>query len=459
MFQSVAKTRAAWFPDSRAAVLIAGLWVLWIGLAASLVVGSVGSSFDPVLAIAVVTAAVVSERFSVPLTQRLELTALTQIVLVLIMANQVWTAIMVAIAAEVSAAIGLENWRERLLIWIPARPSEAAIGIWVFALTLSHVPNRQLAITVAAVAMIGINMLTIASVFAMRDKPARQPLVDGLRAELAALLALPLVWGAVRLYEQFGVTAVVAALGPVILLQYLYRLFQERAQAIDAVNESSLSFAIGLVRALDAADPSTAGHSAQVAVYARDVAREMGHDEEYASAMQLAALLHDIGKVGVQTQILRKEDKLDEEEWNEVKLHPATGESIVRELPSFDRIGTVIRHHHERPDGSGYPDSLSAGEIPLGSLIIGVVDAYSAMVQNRFYSAGRAPQQAIAELEKNAGQQFDAGVVGAFVHILAREGEPYQRGETDEFRMDVQRAQVLEQLGRIDRLHRAICRL
>ena len=274
MFQSVAKTRAAWFPDSRAAVLIAGLWVLWIGLAASLVVGSVGSSFDPVLAIAVVTAAVVSERFSVPLTQRLELTALTQIVLVLIMANQVWTAIMVAIAAEVSAAIGLENWRERLLIWIPARPSEAAIGIWVFALTLSHVPNRQLAITVAAVAMIGINMLTIASVFAMRDKPARQPLVDGLRAELAALLALPLVWGAVRLYEQFGVTAVVAALGPVILLQYLYRLFQERAQAIDAVNESSLSFAIGLVRALDAADPSTAGHSAQVAVYARDVARD-----------------------------------------------------------------------------------------------------------------------------------------------------------------------------------------
>ena len=242
-------------------------------------------------------------------------------------------------------------------------------------------------------------------------------------------------------------------------VHYLYRLFQERAQAIDAVNESSLSFAIGLVRALDAADPSTAGHSAQVAVYARDVAREMGHDEEYASAMQLAALLHDIGKVGVQTQILRKEDKLDEEEWNEVKLHPATGESIVRELPSFDRIGTVIRHHHERPDGSGYPDSLIAGEIPLGSLIIGVVDAYSAMVQNRFYSAGRAPNEAISELEKNAGNQFDAGVVGAFVQILAREGEPYQLGATDEFKMDVQRAQVLGQLGRIDRLHRAICRL
>ena len=459
MFQSVAKTRAAWFPDSRAAVLIAGLWVLWIALAASLFFGSLDASFDPLLAIAVVTAAVVSERFSVPLTKRLELTALTQIVLVLIMANQIWTAIVVAIAAETSAAVGLENWRERLLIWIPARPSEAAVGIWAFSITLASVSNRQFAIAVAAIAMIGFNMLTIASVFAMRDKPARQPLVDCLRAELAALLALPLVWGAVRLYERFGVTAVVAVVGPVILLQYLYRLFQERAQAIDAVNEASLSFAIGLVRALDAADPSTAGHSAQVAVYARDVAREMGHDEEYASAMQLAALLHDIGKVGIQTQILRKEAKLNDEEWNEVKLHPVTGEGIVRELPSFDRIGTVIRHHHERPDGSGYPDSLSAGEIPLGSLIIGVVDAYSAMVQNRFYSAGRAPNEAISELDKNAGSQFDAGVVGAFVQILAREGEPYQLGATDEFKMDVQRAQVLGQLGRIDRLHRAICRL
>ena len=459
MSHSAAKTRARFVDDARGALLLAGTWSLWVIALSSLVLSSAGTAFSPTLVGVVLVGALVSDRFSVGLSQPTELSAFSQLILVLLMVEQAWGAVLVAIAVEASAAMGRSDWRQRVMVWLPARATEAILGFWVYSTMTQATESRELAITIASIAMISFNVLTLSCVFARRRLPILQPVLGASRAEFATLLAVPLVWGVVRAYERFGVPAVVAGVAPVLLLQYLYRLFQERAQAIDAVNESSLSFAIGLVRALDAADPSTAGHSAQVAVYARDVAREMGHDEEYASAMQLAALLHDIGKVGVQTQILRKEDKLDEEEWNEVKLHPATGESIVRELPSFDRIGTVIRHHHERPDGSGYPDSLSAGEIPLGSLIIGVVDAYSAMVQNRFYSAGRAPQQAISELEKNAGRQFDAGVVGAFVQILAREGEPYQLGATDEFKMDVQRAQVLGQLGRIDRLHRAICRL
>ena len=459
MSHSAAKTRAPLVRDVRGALLVVWLWILWIGAFISVVLEPSDTRFNAAVVGVVVVGAVVSDRFSVGLSQPTEMTAFSQLVLMLVMIDQVWGAVLVAVAVEASAAMGRVDWRQQLMTWLPGRATEVILGFWVFSAMRQLTGSRDVAISVAAVAMIGFNMATLSSVFMHRRLPVVQPILQACRAEFATLLALPLVWGVVRAYERFGVAAIVAAVGPVLLLQYLYRLYQERAQAIDAVNESSLSFAIGLVRALDAADPSTAGHSAQVAVYARDVAREMGHDEEYASAIQLAALLHDIGKVGIQTQILRKEDKLDDEEWNEVKLHPVTGEGIVRELPSFDRIGTVIRHHHERPDGSGYPDNLSAGEIPLGSLIIGVVDAYSAMVQNRFYSAGRAPQQAIAELEKNAGRQFDEGVVGAFTQILAREGEDYQRGATDEFKMDVQRAQVLGQLGRIDRLHRAICRL
>ena len=452
MSQSIAKRRLHAPSD---AFLIAFMWAsAGVGVLLSLSRPYPPTSFELVGVVTV--AAVLSERFSVPLSGSIELSMMSPLILVVAASGQFWAGVCIAVGAESAAALGAA--RSRPWVWVPERIVEVVVTL----AAVTYLRDRGLsdleALALGAVALMATNFAMSIVVLIARRKPLGF-VWPAVRADLPAMLLVPIVWGVSRAYNDYGIAALVVVFAPMLLVQYGHRLYSERASAIDAVNESSLSFAIGLVRALDAADPSTAGHSAQVAVYARDVAREMGHDEEYASAIQLAALLHDIGKVGIQTQILRKEAKLDDEEWNEVKLHPVTGEGIVRELPSFDRIGTVIRHHHERPDGSGYPDSLIAGEIPLGSLIIGVVDAYSAMVQNRFYSAGRAPNEAISELEKNAGNQFDAGVVGAFVQILAREGEPYQLGATDEFKMDVQRAQVLGQLGRIDRLHRAICRL
>ena len=455
MSQSIAKSRFHAPTDGLLVGVIAFMWIgAALGVALSLSRPYAATSFAliPVVTIA----AVLSERFAVPLSGALELSIMGPLILVAAASGQFWAGVCIAVGAECAAAVGAERWRP--WVWVPERVIEVVVTIACVGYLQDRGVGDLEALALGAAAMMATNVAMLVIVLVGRRKSLLS-VWPAVRADLPVLLLVPIVWGVSRAYVDYGITALVVVFAPMLLLQYGHRLYSERAKAIDAVNESSLSFAIGLVRALDAADPSTAGHSAQVAVYARDVAREMGHDEEYASAIQLAALLHDIGKVGIQTQILRKEAKLNDEEWNEVKLHPVTGEGIVRELPSFDRIGTVIRHHHERPDGSGYPDSLSAGEIPLGSLIIGVVDAYSAMVQNRFYSAGRAPNEAISELEKNAGNQFDAGVVGAFVQILAREGEPYQLGATDEFKMDVQRAQVLGQLGRIDRLHRAICRL
>ena len=120
---------------------------------------------------------------------------------------------------------------------------------------------------------------------------------------------------------------------PSLLAQYVVWLFVQRDRAFETLSKANLGFAIGLIRALEAADAYTAGHSAAVAVYARDVARELGYSESDAAIIQLAALLHDVGKIGVPTEVLRKPSRLDEDEWRLIQQHPITGERIVGEIP------------------------------------------------------------------------------------------------------------------------------
>ena len=134
--------------------------------------------------------------------------------------------------------------------------------------------------------------------------------------------------------------------------------------------------------------------------------------------MQLAALLHDVGKIGVPGEILRKPSKLNDEEWSEIRRHPAIGQQITGEVPAFRWIAEAIRHHHERPDGRGYPDGLAAEEIPRAALIIGAADAYSAMTSPRAYRDAITPADATVELRRCAGAQFDPDVVSAFLRVL-----------------------------------------
>ena len=211
-----------------------------------------------------------------------------------------------------------------------------------------------------------------------------------LRDSLAAcylpfVFYLPIVWATAVAYRSAGIAALVMVLGPTLLAQYIFHLYQQRGQAYDDLTEASLSFAIGMIRALDASDSYTAGHSASVGVYARDLALELGYPASAASVVQLAALLHDVGKIGVPGEILRKPSKLNDEEWSEIRRHPAIGQQITGEVPAFRWIAEAIRHHHERPDGRGYPDGLAAEEIPRAALIIGAADAYSAMTSPRAY--------------------------------------------------------------------------
>ncbi|MBM3249693.1 MAG: HD domain-containing protein [Candidatus Omnitrophica bacterium] len=177
-----------------------------------------------------------------------------------------------------------------------------------------------------------------------------------------------------------------------------------------------------LIRGIEAKDRYTRGHSERVAEYAAKIAAGLGFPEEKIELLREAASLHDIGKLGVKEDILNKKDKLNEEEWDIIRRHPAVGEDILKPVMSDKEMLTVIREHHEHCDGSGYPDRLSADKITLFAKIVAVADAYDAMTSSRAYRPALSREKAIEELRKGAGTQFDEKIVDVFIGILAQEG-------------------------------------
>lgn len=216
-------------------------------------------------------------------------------------------------------------------------------------------------------------------------------------------------------------------LGPMLaagvtLQVYLPRILrgQEQRRVLAAVSV--------LATAVDAKDPYTAGHSAEVAELSRRVARILNIDEPHVHTIYLTGLLHDVGKMVVPAEILLKPGKLTDEEWEVMRSHVDAGARIVESIGGLAEVAPIVAASHERLDGKGYPLGLKGDEIPLGSRINLVVDAYNALTTNRPYRAGRPSKQAVQELEANEGTQFDPRVVAALRVAL---GHRRLVGETD----------------------------
>lgn len=178
-----------------------------------------------------------------------------------------------------------------------------------------------------------------------------------------------------------------------------------------------------LVRILEARDHYTRGHSEKVAEYAEKIVSKIGFDREKAELIREAAVLHDIGKLGVEEKILNKKEKLTEAEWEAVKQHPIVGGEILKPVLVDGEMLAIIRGHHERYDGKGYPDEISGENIHLFAQILAVTDAYDAMTSSRAYRPALSKEEAIAELKKNSGSQFNADIVKVFLQVLAEEKE------------------------------------
>ena len=175
---------------------------------------------------------------------------------------------------------------------------------------------------------------------------------------------------------------------------------------------------IALATAIEAKDPYTEGHVERVASYALILGKEARLAPWELQALRKAAILHDVGKIGVDESILLKPGSLTEEEFNQLKTHSVIGERICRPLGQNRLILEVIRHHHERYDGKGYPDGLAGEDIPIAARIMAVVDAYDALTSDRPYRARRSQEQAVEILKQEAGKQFDPKIATAFISLL-----------------------------------------
>ena len=190
-------------------------------------------------------------------------------------------------------------------------------------------------------------------------------------------------------------------------------------QARQEMNDQMLqSYFATLAAALDARDPYTAGHSQRVAVYSVQIGQLVGLPALDLDLLNKAALLHDIGKIGVRDSILLKESKLSEEEFAFIKLHPVLGEMILKQVEPAEAMAPLlpgVRSHHERYDGRGYPDGLAGDEIPLFGRIIAVADAFDAMTYDRPYRRGMSVERALAILDEGKGTQWDPLFAEVFI--------------------------------------------
>ncbi len=214
----------------------------------------------------------------------------------------------------------------------------------------------------------------------------------------------------------------------------LARTFNEASQKLDqydadnrklllAVERGYLEVLRALVNAIEAKDPYTAGHSQRTAEFAVAIGTRLKLSADELKEIEVGGLLHDIGKIGIAENILRKPAQLDDAEMRIMRGHPAIGDGIVADIEMLRRIRSMVRNHHERYDGSGYPDGLKGDEIPLGARIIAVADTYDAITSDRCYQPGRPPLESVPILRRLAGVQLDAACVDALMHALVELGQ------------------------------------
>lgn len=259
---------------------------------------------------------------------------------------------------------------------------------------------------------------------------------------LSVALYSPIVAFLAYAYRDISAWTLPLFLVPALAAQRLFAMYQDQrelAEDLATVNRrlenANLSFATALVATLDARDRYTAGHSAAVAIYARDIAARMGASDEEQRIIHLAGLVHDVGKVGLPAGLLEKPGALSLEERRQMEKHSEIGERILRNVDDYAEIAAIVRHHHERVDGNGYPDRLEAEDIPLLARIIAVADAYNAMTSDRPYRDAMPSRVARLRLAQAVESQFDTAVVAAFEAILTAATEGYRMATDPEFQL------------------------
>lgn len=352
-------------------------------------------------------------------------------------------------AMAVSVASMLGEPTAPLTRWVVYASSRsltgAAAGLIAVGLSGESLASILGATAAAAICMQALDLVFAAVVYTLRGHGS--PIAVLREMGPLSLSALPVYVPGVALlalgYQAVSPWVLPLFLAPALAAQRSFVLYQaERTLASDLaevnkhLERANLSFATALVATLDARDRYTAGHSAAVAIYARDIAERMDLSPETVRLVHVCGLVHDIGKIGLPPGLLEKPGALTLEERRHMEEHSVIGERILAKVDDYAEIARIVRHHHERVDGQGYPDGLFGDEIPLLSRIIAVADAYNAMTSDRPYRDAMPSQVARMRLAQAVESQFDTTVVAAFEAILAGAKEEYRAGQRFDFKLD-----------------------
>jgi putative nucleotidyltransferase with HDIG domain len=282
----------------------------------------------------------------------------------------------------------------------------------------------------------------------------QRPLSTYWKAELApfarsvaVLTGLGLMTAA--LYAEAGLVAIVLLFVPLFASQYMFKLLANEKEHVarqkelsDQYLEMNIGLAAAMVVLLDSKDEYTAQHSAAVAMYCRDLAVALDLPEEESEALHLAGLLHDLGKVGTPDAVLGKETALNEDDWGYIRQHPGKGAEVLSHLAAYQDVADIVQYHHERLDGSGYPDGVTGERIPELSKILAIADSYHAMTSDRPYKAARSSFDALKELRKCAGVTLDGRYIEVFATMLRDKSLAYREGTSTDFMGEYERGRI-----------------
>lgn len=228
---------------------------------------------------------------------------------------------------------------------------------------------------------------------------------------LSMLLTLPISIIAVIMFEKYSYLGIVLVVFFLSLLRYTLILYSNS-------KEQFAETVTALMNAVEARDQYTNGHSKRVAAISTKIARKMGLSIWEIEKINVAAMLHDVGKIGISDTILQKPGKLTEEEFAIIKSHPEIGINIIKDIKNIEYVFPIVRHHHERYDGKGYPDKKGGDELSLSVYIVQLADSVDAMASNRPYRNGLSSEMIIKEIEKGMGTQFHPKVASTYLKIL-----------------------------------------
>jgi putative nucleotidyltransferase with HDIG domain len=348
------------------------------------------------------------------------------------------------VVGALSTALDLRTSPLKWSVYTPIRALEtAAAGLVVVELIPQpdHLAQYLLASLIGSMVFLAADgFFTAATGFVRGINPVPHLQTLASLYWITVPLYVPVLTFFVYAYHTYSLELVLVFFVPTLAAQRLLHLYRQEKEATnrlaaanDQLRRASLSFATALVATLDARDQYTAGHSAAVAIYARDIAQRMGLSDEHQELVHLCGLVHDIGKIGLPAGLLEKPGPLTLDERRQMEQHSEIGERILRNVDDYSEIADVVRSHHERIDGMGYPDGIQGDEIPLLARIIGVADAYDAMTSDRPYREALPSRVARMRLAQAVGTQFDTAVVAAFEAILATADENYRSGRGSSF--------------------------